>query len=258
MISEVNSVCSDPIPTLTMDISKPIFGTTEQYAQHETILQLIFFDPNHLPKSAIKLRRYLTFHRLFIFCTPGELDVKRSLPALKKLKLFTNSNSLILNFVQTTDIINQYSISNDGEIIGDSVSYSDKKVEKTLVSSKELSSEQSSALSVKQDRQINTNKSNVFDRTFGIYERTWKIWIKSSIHIPCHWNPHLSQNTVNTLIFLANLLYQKLNASVSTLAVIECGDANTFRVLLYYSSYKPGTFYKEYTGEHIMIDARQA
>lgn len=241
-----------------MDISKPIFGTTEQYAQHETILQLIFFDPNHLPKSAIKLRRYLTFHRLFIFCTPGELDVKRSLPALKKLKLFTNSNSLILNFVQTTDIINQYSISNDGEIIGDSVSYSDKKVEKTLVSSKELSSEQSSALSVKQDRQINTNKSNVFDRTFGIYERTWKIWIKSSIHIPCHWNPHLSQNTVNTLIFLANLLYQKLNASVSTLAVIECGDANTFRVLLYYSSYKPGTFYKEYTGEHIMIDARQA
>lgn len=87
LISEVNSVCSDPIPTLTMDISKPIFGTTEQYAQHETILQLIFFDPNHLPKSAIKLRRYLTFLRLFIFCTPGELDVKRTLTSIEKIKI---------------------------------------------------------------------------------------------------------------------------------------------------------------------------
>lgn len=86
LISEVNSVCSDPIPTLTMDISKPIFGTTEQYAQHETIL-LIFFDPNHLPKSAIKLRRYLTFLRLFIFCTPGELDVKRTLTSIEKIKI---------------------------------------------------------------------------------------------------------------------------------------------------------------------------
>lgn len=183
LISEIYSVCSDPIPLLTTDITKSSIGTAEEYAQHGPTLQLIFFDPEHLPKRTIRFRHQLAFYRLFIFCTPDQMDVKKTTSVLQKLNLFESSNSLILNLVQTTNNINRFWISSDGAIMD--YSFDDENKEATSEPTNTLRSDQSSALSIKQDRQMSSIKPTDFNQVFGIYEKNWKFAIRSIYGNPC-------------------------------------------------------------------------
>lgn len=225
LISEIDSVCSDPIPLLITDITKSSIGTAEEYAKHGPTLQLIFFDPDHLPKRTIKFRRQLAFYRLFIFCTPEEMDVKKTTSVLQKLNLFRNSNSLILNLVQTTNTINRFWISSDGAIMD--FSFEDENDEATSEPI-QLRSDQSSALSIKQDRQMSSIKPTDFNQVFGIYEKNWKFAIRTLFGNPCliGENSIYKQQGAYTMFFLNKLFKSELHANLIKFVYERCTTLN--------------------------------
>lgn len=215
LISEIDSVCSDPIPLLTTDITKSSIGTAEEYAQHGPTLQLIFFDPDHLPKKTIRFRRQLAFYRLFIFCTPDEMDVKKTTTSvLQKLNLFESSNSLILSLVQTTNTINRFWISSDGAVMD--YSFEDENDEATSEPTNTLRSDHSSALNIKQKRQMSSIKPTDFNQVFEIYEKNRKFAIRALFGNPCFLGEEsiYTQNGVYVKFYLSTFFRSELHANM--------------------------------------------
>lgn len=156
-IARIETVCEEPIPWLITDIMQAFTLPWGNEERTDSILQLIFFDPNRLTNDIDQFQKYLTYYRVFIFSASDEFDTKRIFSLVQEFSPCSSSRTLILHYNTTNG-----SISLNWMPINDS----DLKEWRPAQFNFE------STTNSNQNRKAQSTRSmNFFDQTFGEYER---------------------------------------------------------------------------------------
>lgn len=153
LLNEVDSVCPVQIPWLITDVTQPRSVLWQNDNRTDHILQLIFFDPNHLEDEIHQSKHHLTIYRAFIFTSDvDEFNLRAPITLVKELDRGLGLKSLIVQY-KSENV--QWNGENDdlGEIF-------DGK-------------------HTKQGEMKDNRHGNLFDRTFGKFEQNLSICIRS-------------------------------------------------------------------------------
>ena len=154
LLNHIDSVCPDPIPLYLTDITKPWEWPWNQNDNPNNVLQLLFFDPKTLSKDGKQLKKGLAFYRIFAFSTTDVIQTKTQVSIAKRLRKFSDSNMLILNYdAKNVSVYIDYGLSG-------------------------VSRQKSKPIFII-NKNTNFKRVNLFDHTFGKYERMQSVAIKS-------------------------------------------------------------------------------
>lgn len=233
LISEIGSVCShsNSILWIRTDVIAAHSSSWKPNQQTDHVLQLIFFDPENLPSNIDEIEKLFTFYRLFVIPSTNEIDIHQQVYLFSKSKL--SQNSLVLYQHLRTSSVCVYTIT----------------PEKT----KECSNIAFNSVCTQ-----NLNKfknEDLFEVTFGKYERDWIISIERLYHIP----ESQTQGTRkafkfwNGNAFIANFMLKNLNAAYINMTI---GDCTSSSCSWKHESVqqKSRRFYKELSVEYQSID----
>ena len=212
IIIEVDSICPYPIPWVITDATQTASVSWTPNDRTDHILQLVFLKPNHSADNINDFKDYFTFYHLFVFESSNETDLRTQLDAIKN-KETDNFGSMVIHRNGHNGSIRVHWIYNDDI----------KMIYPQMKSS-----------------------GNFFESTFGKYDETWLIAIKTTYEYPC-------QNIVDNQImyyikngepFIANFLQRQLRGSFINSSFPSCEKSNLSwvqRVI----HHKNWTFYKE-------------
>lgn len=108
LITKIDSICLVKIPWLTTDFTQPSTLAWHHSERTDHILQLIFFDPNHLAEDIDKFKDYFTFYRIFVFDSTATKIKTQQQPRksiIRERNPVFNSSSLILEYNTDNDLV---------------------------------------------------------------------------------------------------------------------------------------------------------
>lgn len=148
-LDHIDSICPNSMPLYLTDITQPWVWPWNENDNPNNVLQLMFLDPKTFSKDTGQLKEFFTLYRIFAFPTTDIIDAKTRSSIPIGLRRFSGSNNLILKFDEKNvfvfnDFDDQYS-----------------KPVFTVNNSTDFS------------------RHNIFDETFGQYERMLSISIKT-------------------------------------------------------------------------------
>lgn len=218
LIAEVEVNCDHVVPWQTIDITQPSSLHWNQNDRTDYILQLIFFDPEHLIKEIQQFRGYLTFYRIFVLPSFDAMEPKEQHSTMRTYYLDLSSSTLILYY----DAADDHSISVDWTPIS---TYGNRN---------------SRPMCLKPDlfvaRNENIDRMNLFDQTFGKYEQT------IAINVQIRWG---LRSPIDHK-YLANYYHLHLNPSY-------LNSSEEYSVNRLFKP-KPQKLYKEMTPAYELID----
>lgn len=202
LISEIDSICPRQMLWLTTSITQPSSLPWPPNQRNDHTLQLIFIDLQHLAKNRnklAKLNEYSTFYKIFVFPSIGEMqanEVKEHISAVIKLNGISKLGPLVLHYCLNKDSMYIHSIPESHQ--------------SDLKASEEHQHDQELIYEITQDTDfLNKNADeNLFDRTFGVYERRWSIAIRMVVAIEAK-----KFTFVDAQLFFANFFVSQLNAA---------------------------------------------
>lgn len=195
LIGEIHLNCPISVPFLMTDITDPPSSLWHSNENTDHILQLILFDPDHLPKDIDHFNHLLTFYRVLVLSSHGESNVEHRISTLEQIKTLQHNNLLILHHDSMTGSIWLHQTS-DTHALDDRADIC-LKDEKTPVLLNEM---------------IKCEETNLFDVTFGEKDRTWMTTVSYFFTHPMTKN-RPSIPTWNGVPFIANLFISTLNAT---------------------------------------------
>lgn len=152
LLTEINSNCPVQIPWFISDITQSIALPWKMIEKTDQILQLIYPDPKHLTERIDEFKEYFTFYRVFVFTsTTNETNAKKQISIIGQHSPIFSSNCLIVHLNPTNDFMNVQLISKSDGVI-----------------------EPNGMLNFHgtfDEQVINADFENVFDHTFGEFER---------------------------------------------------------------------------------------
>lgn len=93
---DIESVCPQPIPWLITNIQQRSSSPWYHHKDTNSVLQLIFYDPNILRDEIEIFERYFTYYRIFVFSTTRQH--KEKFKIIRELSPSYDSNTLILYY----------------------------------------------------------------------------------------------------------------------------------------------------------------
>lgn len=184
LIAEIQSNCPRFIPWQLTDVTKTHATLCQPNQNTDHILQLVFLDPKHSSQEIDK--ELFVFHRIFITSTENE----NKIIDLQKSNTGQHNNLMVLHYNPMEGSIRIYRLLNKNPIMTE-----------TEVCSAD---EQSHILP---DHKIKSKQTNIFDLTFGEYERTWLAKVSYTI-----LNSQKETQYMLTNAFTANYLVSQFNA----------------------------------------------
>lgn len=154
LLMQIDSVCPAPIPLYLTDITQPWEWPWNQNDNPNNVLQFMFFEPKTLARDGKQLKNGFALYRIFAFSSTNVIRTKMQVSIAKILHEFSNSNNLILNYnAKNVSVYIDYGL-NDG--------VSRQKPKPIFIVNKNT----------------NFKRVNLYDQTFGKYERIKSIAVK--------------------------------------------------------------------------------
>lgn len=193
--SRIDSICPAQIPWLLTDITQPSSLPWLFNERTDHILQLIFFDPEHLAEKIDKFSKCFTFYRVFVLASSinGIDEMKRNSIISQKNPTST-SNTLIVHFDTQNGSLQVHGISSRGGNL------------------KEL---------------IDERHEDEFDRAFGEHERMQSTTIRTTGIFNGN-QKHKTFIPISGHLFFANYFLTSLNASYINMTLTPVSDLNAF------------------------------
>lgn len=233
LITEIASICPQSFLWQTTDVtqSSPLHRSPSDHT-----LQLIFFDPEHLTAEFKQFEKSFDFYRIFIFPSNDEIETKEHISVLKQLNGL-NSATLVLQCSSA-----------DGSIFVDWIS-------KTVGGiSEERMDVDPKAIAVR-NQKADDDQENLFDRTFGKYERMQSTIIRVGGFI--HRREKLSDfSMIPRTTFFANYYLSALNApyiKVSYMNAVNPLAPPTDEIVLP----KKRKYHEELSDEYVKLEGNQ-
>lgn len=196
LITEIDSICSDPIPWKFTDTSNPSVLSPPENLRTDYTMQLIFFDPEYSSEQIDQFKEYFSFYRIFIFPLVSQDDIQMHIFVLEKLKSINRSKTLILHYDSKTGSMHVHRIFDSMNII-------------FPTNAKDLESDTTSQFITKPRERV--EHSNSFDQTFGEVEKSHPIEIKAACTFYTD-NGHKKCFPLKANLFSVNYFSSTLNA----------------------------------------------
>lgn len=164
LITEIESICPRQFPWQISDISQPFIPSWESHQLTDNILQLIFCDPKFMSVKIYQFKGYFIHYQIFIFSSIDETDTKGPISVIKKLNpiILRSLSTLVLHYNTENGLIHVHSKPN---ILTDGSRNSEEPLVVDL-----------KAITIRKQN-IDIDHGDLFDRTFGNYERKQSIVI---------------------------------------------------------------------------------
>lgn len=209
-VTEIESICPHSFPWRTADITLPIHPFMLPWILGERvdfILQLIFLDPKYMAVEFNQIKDYFTSYRIFVFSSTDEIDTEAHISVIKNLnRVFTSI--LVLHYNLESGSIHIHWIPSNYDAV--------KKIEERM-------SVDPKAISIRNQKN-NIDHVNLFDRTFGEYDRKHAIIIR-------HGGLPYGNNKFTELVglsdqnlFLLNYFLLNLNGLYMALTYVNTSD----------------------------------
>lgn len=185
--NEIDSVCAVHIPWLTTDITQPSSLPWNSTDRTDHILQLIFFDPKYVPEQFHQTKNHLTFYRIFVFSSVDskDSDTENGISVVGNLSSKFKSNSLIVEYSWENGSLN--------------IHWTSERMDKNLI-----------LVETEQNKSTDTEYEQIFERTFGEYDRKELIIINTSCIVH---DEHISNKLDVAEMYTSNYFSSTLNAS---------------------------------------------
>lgn len=149
LLEHIDSTCVDPIPFHLTDISRPWVWPWNENDNPNNVLQLMFLDPKTLTEDTEQVKKFFALYRSFAFSATDFIEPKTRTSIAKRLQKFSESNNLVLNFgAGNVSIYIDFDAQHPKPIF-------------TM------------------NKETNSLHCNLFDHTFGQYERMLSISVKN-------------------------------------------------------------------------------
>lgn len=202
LISEIQLNCPISIPWQVNDVTHPISLPWKTNETTDHVLQLVFFDPDNLPKNIDKLVNLFVYYRVFGLSATDEPKVQNQIESINKVNVKSSFNSLIVH--QSVD---------DGSVCVHSVIPSSKVSEKS-VEENVMKSAVDVVPRFHQNELSDFKNQNVFDLTFGKNEHNWLMIINHyDFNLPINSKQRF-RNMPQTLFFSVNFFKSSLNTNL--------------------------------------------
>lgn len=96
IISEIHLNCFQPVPCVLTDVTQPFVLPWTSIELSDHILQLILFDPDHLPTHLDDDMHIFVFYRLFVLSATDETIVRDQILKLNAAKITSDSSVYII------------------------------------------------------------------------------------------------------------------------------------------------------------------
>lgn len=153
LITEIQLNCPYSIPWIMTDVNRPPSQLWQPNQNTDRILQLVFFDPDYLPKDTDDFNQLHTFYRIFVISSANQKIVERKITMLEQSKMVEEGNSVILVHESSDGSIRIHRSETMAK--GDQICLDDKNKIETY------------------DQMCELERRNLFDHTFGEYDQTW-------------------------------------------------------------------------------------
>lgn len=158
LITEIQLNCPYSIAWVTTDVNRPPSQLWQPNQNTDRILQLVFFDPDHLPKDINDFKGLYTFYQIFVISSDKQKTVEHQISLLKQSKMVQTGNSLILVH---------------GSLDGSPIWIHRSSFGEAMARGDEICLNDDINTIGTNDQMCKSDRKNLFDQTFGGYERTW-------------------------------------------------------------------------------------
>lgn len=218
IISEVDSICPQPIPWLSIDINKPFSSPWQPNEQTDHILQLNLIDLENSEQSINNFKDLITFYHLFVFYSNDETNLNDRIIAIENTNSSILSKSIAVSFNSTSiNLLNN--LAENGNFT----------------------------------ERIDFESENLFDTTFKAYDENWAIGIQYKIgKFPMERNPEMDHlyGILDENRFFANFFCWNLKANFMN---ISFGNSSSLWKLIRTQD-KSQKIYKELSSTYEMIE----
>lgn len=150
LLVEIDSLCSDPIPLYLTDISQPALSPWSEQDNVDNVLQIIFFDFENLATEIERSGDKLQLYRIFVFQSIGILASMDQKLLFETKKRIYDTRTLVSHYNDSS--VSIYIENNSNDQSNGNVKL---KQEPIFIFNQETS----------------VDGMNLFDKTFGEYER---------------------------------------------------------------------------------------
>lgn len=220
LITEIDSICPRIIPWIMTDVTQPFTLPWKPKERTDHILQLVFFDLEHVPDEIVNFKIIMASYCLFVMPT----HIVESVIVLEKLKSVFKTDVLILD----------HSPDNTLEVFAVPGARDDRQ---TMI--------------ISQNQNANLNQQNLFNMTFGRIDRNRSIAIHFFPSSQCEKQKHIlaMQKLWRGHAFFVNFFASHLNGGRINLLKDSC-DRVFDDFELQASECKSQPFYKEVTTDY--------
>lgn len=223
LLMQIDSICNDPIPLYLTDITQPFQIPYQESDNVDNLLQLFFLDPNSLIHDMDLIGDQFKLYRIFIF---SSFDMIRKM----NLSLFFETRNPAYD---TRTLIVHYNESSVSVYIENSLNEPLNGAIFTLT------------------HEVNLEKVNIFDRTFGAYEQMESI----EFH---RWDYYTSSDSLkpNFYLFDQAINYYHLHLNQSYVCTIWHNIYNSTIPLIYHRTViqNPQKYYMESSFDYKIIE----
>lgn len=230
LLIELDSLCPDPIPIYLTDISQPSLNPWSELDNVDNVLQIIFLDFENLATEIEQFSDKFQLYRIFVFTSPEIIaSMDQKLPFETK-KQIHDARTLVLHYNSSS--VSLYIEHNSNDQWNGNVKLKQNPI-------------------FIFNRETNVDGINLFDQTFGEYERMESIDI-----FRC--NPYISPDKLNPVRFLYDpfINYCHYNLKRSHINIIWYFVDNVLPSMIFHRTKIDNhqAYYKEWSREYILIE----
>lgn len=187
------------------------------------VLHLHFLDPNNLTDEMDQLENQIRYYRVFIFLSIDPIDSEQQTSTFSMLRDLTDSKDLI-------------------------VCYNARNVS-IFIDSIDANEESSLKLVYVVNRDTNYGQIDLFDRTFGEFERTQSIVIQRISHSDKSLHGVDFYTHFNPKVFWMHFYYMHLNNTSINMTWIDNTESSPFETKRH-CALQPADYYKEVASKY--------
>lgn len=165
LLLQIDTLCTETMPLYLTDITLPWKWPWNNNDNINNILQMNFLDSNNLEDDVFQLENDRAYYRVYCFASIDAIDSKQQTSTFTTIRNLTNAKSLVVYFNTMHASI--------------------------FIDSAIANRESNPQLVYVANLDTNYRRSNVFDRTFGEFERT------QTIAVPRNKLSHKTQHGVD-------------------------------------------------------------